>query len=327
MLPNILKIVPIEGNTISPSMWIVNKIVKTNDDRTIVELVPRRHSPEAIFKLSHSDAARSSLIRQSEVITCLYNDSRLFTWHPLLPKLLAEAGKSRQPYYCIEQKLSGIEARNFISNSENLMRMQKTSTKAIGDLHQCTANDTPVDQALYERWVLKPITRIKELQENRNLPLESSKGLDRLSVELQAALVGRTLTTSWIHGDFMPDNNLLSANASTITGIIDWDLAESDHLSQLDLILLFLSTRMLTSCSELGDVVVQLLQAGVWNPYEQKLLNSARLVSDDKLDFRVAILLTWLRHVKSVLKKTTAFLIIEYGSQKILNSLHNACEQ
>jgi len=47
-------------------------------------------------------------------------------------------------------------------------------------------------------------------------------------------LAGRTLTVSWVHGDFTPGNILVTPDGTSVTGIIDWDHSASKELPQLD---------------------------------------------------------------------------------------------
>jgi aminoglycoside phosphotransferase (APT) family kinase protein len=129
-----------------------------------------------------------------------------------------------------------------------------------------------------------------------------------LSDELHHALSGRTLTVSWVHGDFTPGNILVTPDGASVTGIIDWDHSASKELPQLDLVLLLLSTRILVQRRELGDIIRELLIDNRWTAQERALLDNAYLaLPGDALDVRPVVLLTWLRHVASNLSKSADY--------------------
>jgi thiamine kinase-like enzyme len=138
--------------------------------------------------------------------------------------------------------------------------------------------------------------------------IDYQRVFDRLMTELHDALMGRMLSVSWVHGDFTPGNILLTPDAAAVTGILDWDQAAPQDLPQLDLALLFLSTRMLEQRRELGDVVRHILNADQWSPHEDDLLNTAKMsLPGDALGVREMVLLAWLRHIEANLTKATRY--------------------
>ena len=248
-----------------------------------------------------------SLKQQREVLTRLHNDPRLERWRALLPRLLAE-DEDAAKYYLVEQMLPGLEAHKLFSDADTRMRMQTTATAAISELHRRTAASLMVDVATLERWVDRPITVMKDSLANGKAAVDYHRVFDRLTTDLHSSLMGRTLSVSWIHGDYTPGNILLTPDAASVTGIIDWDQAAPQNLPQLDLALLFLSSRMLEQRCELGDVVRQILNADEWNPHEENLLLAAKAsLPGDALGVREIVLLSWLRHAEANLTKATRY--------------------
>ena len=132
--------------------------------------------------------------------------------------------------------------------------------------------------------------------------------MDRLRTELYGALAGRTLSASWVHGDFVPGNILVTPDGASVSGIVDWDLASSDDIPQLDLTWFFLATRMAVEKRELGDVLRDMLERAEWTPEEQQLLDAAQgKLTGDVLDSRTVLLLCWLRHVTGTIYKSDRY--------------------
>ena len=307
MVPDILSMIRPLADTPHPTTWSVQGLVRTVNDVAVITLGPQGHPPAALLKLPQSPLAVMSLRRHREVLTRLSADPRLPKWRALLPALLAADETAEQPYL-VERVLPGVEAHRVLSDADTRMRMQTAAGAAIGDLHRRTAASLVVDAATLERWVDRPISVIRDLLASGKAAIDYRRVFDRLTTELHGSLMGRTLSVSWVHGDFTPGNILLTPDATAVTGILDWDQAAPQNLPQLDLALLFLSTRMLEQRCELGDVVREILNADEWSPHEDYLLNAAKQsLFGDALSVREMVLLSWLRHAEANLTKATRY--------------------
>ena len=126
--------------------------------------------------------------------------------------------------------------------------------------------------------------------------------LDRLETDLAAALAGRNVARSWVHGDFNRTNVLL--DGGRISGIVDWCEAEPDGLVGADAITLLVSERMLDGV-ELGHVLLRWLDDP--GRVADVVAGMQRDRGGDQLGIRTMLLLSWLRHVAANLADSTRY--------------------
>src|SRR5262249_6888392 len=81
-----------------------------------------------------------------------------------------------------------------------------------------------------------------------------------------------------------------------VAGIADWGLARGDAPAAFDLCHLALTTRMLVSGKEIGEVVCDLLRDPRWNADEQRCFAGQSLASSES-EIRMLVLLAWLHRV------------------------------
>jgi len=241
----------------------------------------RRQRPCVVVKLTLAAGAVSGLERESRALAGLHADARLGGWRALVPRRLAE-GSLKRRRYAVDSALPGAPALTIASDERALAAVQEAAAEAIAALHRRTAGSVTVDDAAVERWVTRPAAV---------LAAHGARGIGALADELGTALHGRTLTTSWVHGDFWPGNLLVRADGS-LSGIVDWDAAGPGGLPLHDLLHLLLYTRRLTRRVELGRIVIDQLRAPAWTPHEQRVLRAGP--ATEQLPERESLLLYWL---------------------------------
>jgi O-antigen/teichoic acid export membrane protein len=265
-------------------------LAPTATDAIVVAAGLPREPPLVAIKVAHTEAGSRSLCREIDVLGTLAGDPRLAEWGGLLPAVVA-AGMSRGHAYLVQRFVPGVDARRLVGDPE----LQVRAAAAIGELHRLTATQRLVDDGLLERWIDRPLRTLNCLA-----------GVERVRSRLHDSFAGRTLSVSWIHGDFVPGNVL--ADGSGVTGIVDWDRAMPDDLPQLDLVQFMLATRLLVGGGDLGSVVGPLLDGARLADAEQVLLDEAQeALPGDRIDLRAAVLLCWLRHVSANLEKSTRY--------------------
>jgi O-antigen/teichoic acid export membrane protein len=307
LIPLILPTIPPQAGVPSPATWVVRRMVPTVTDTTVIMIGPQEQTPKAALKLPKTQYAAASLRQATSVLTSLHGDPRLGEWSALLPRILAQGEIAGQPYV-VEQMLPGVEASRLFSDPAHCQQIQATAAAAIGEFHCRTAVSAVVDAKMLKHWIDEPLHLIRRV--NATLPnaARNLEAIDRLAIELRQALAGRTLSLSWIHGDFGPGNILVTPDGSRLTGVVDWELSRPDEPPFLDLLQLLIATRMLVQRREMGSIVKELLNDTAWTPHERALLDAAQAeLPGDKIDTRTLALLCWLRHVASNLTKSTRY--------------------
>jgi len=290
-----------------PMSWHVAKILRTVSEMTVAVLATPNRAGVAILKLPQTRRAAASLQRQAAVVATLRAHPALPTWIKWLPMSLA-TGAVADRFYLIESLLPGVDATRLQLNEQEWATVQSAACRAIGQLHQQTATTSVVNEALLQRWIIEPITALRQLQPVLLTLPDYHQRLQHLQEELTAALTGRTVGVSWVHGDFTPGNILLDPTDYTITGLIDWEAATFNELPQLDLLQFFIAGRMIRRQCEYGDVMRTLLTAQEWQSQKRLLLETAqKALPGARVADRTLLLLCWLRHIATSVTKAEQY--------------------
>ena len=325
-IPRVLAEVP-EGNAgEDPRTWTAWEIPRTVADKTVILVGPPGVPPRAAIKLAESARAARSVVREAEVLRLLGCDERLAASRQLLPHVLASGECDGVPYL-VESALPGVVASKLIPRGSAPGAHIGPLADAIGALHRSARTEIDVGEAILSTWVDEPIETLERLA-RRSGYAEAwhLKAVGRLRAELYEALLGRRVSASWIHGDFVPGNVLLDPVSGAVSGIVDWELAASPELPALDIMQLLLTARMLSRGREFGEVVTHALKGG-WSDRELAVLDETRETFGEAVPLRALILLTWLRHVASVLTKADGYdehwLWTKSNLEPVLATLHN----
>jgi Ser/Thr protein kinase RdoA (MazF antagonist) len=295
---------PIEGLP-SPNTWTINQILSTTEDAGVISLRSAGGGTVvAVMKLSRGPLAADSMRLENEVLEQLHRDARLADFRRLLPVLL-KRGELAGHTYLLMSALPGVDARRVVSDRSARERMQKAVAAAIGTLHRETARQVVVDDTLADRWISRPVARISTLGVRR-VAGRGDGPLRRRERQLRAALLGRSLTVSRIHGDLSPGNIRVLPDGSVVTGILDWETSADDHLPVLDVIQLLLATRVERGLGELGDVLRPLLKGECLKTAELELIERARAGPEaEAVTIPDLLVLAWLRHVAENLARSS----------------------
>ncbi len=270
----------------------------TSDSDTLVvalEVEPER----LIAKIATSAAASRGLDHHADSLARLRTELAGDPCADLLPVLVRD-GRLDGHRVVIETQLPGHAATRRLSDAAT----GTAAAGALAALHRATAVTRTVDAATLARWVDEPIDYLQAL---RGLPGDAHS-LDRLRRILHEALLDREIEVAWVHGDFWPGNVLVEETVGTdgagvrvrVTGLADWENAESDGLPDVDLVHWWLAAQPV----ELGAAV----RHAVAHPGEvrRQLAELSITLPNPQLALEHIVLLTWLHHVTAGMGRTQA---------------------
>src|SRR5206468_2277377 len=120
--------------------------------------------------------------------------------------------------YTLERVLPGWEARTLMVDPVVGARVQAAALRAISQLHQRTSALAAVNTPLLDLWIEQPLLSLRRWNAALPRAARNDATIDTLAGELWTALAGRTLTLSWIHGDFWAGNLLMTRDGASVTG-------------------------------------------------------------------------------------------------------------
>ncbi len=285
----------------------LQKVVDNHTDTIIFFLGGSDGQTPVVVKISPSWKEAASLKKQDENLAMLKRIDELGDWRGLLPKIIT-SGEVKGRAYFVEYAMPGTSLANILFGQNMNWDLVSRAAEKINVLHRSTSHSIYVNKQIIRAWVDEPFENLIFQFFDGNIPAQYQTAISNIRNKLYADLIDRELYVSWIHGDYSPANILVNPSGYNVTGIVDWDLARTNELPQLDLMHLLISIRMERTQSELGHVVSSLLKNQDWEPAEINLLRSASQgMYESFVTPHDLLLLTWLRHINANLSKTSRF--------------------
>jgi Phosphotransferase enzyme family len=278
-------------------------------DTAVVLLRPEQGPPAAVLKVARGPLRAAELRTQRRVLAELAIHPGLDEeWRELLPRILAFDDRTGATV-SVESYRPGIDLADVLArHPDRVEELTAAALSAIAPLHRRTATFVVIDSVcLLRRWVLEPLAGLTDMC--RRLDPRLVPAVDRLGTMLRRVLVGRCMPVSWTHGDYTPGNVRVAGARGAVTGIVDWGGARPGQPALIDEYLMILTASCQVERADLGTVVCERLRAGGLSDRERNALRAARdrLDADigdrERIDERVAILLTWLHHVVDLWRK------------------------
>ena len=276
-------------------------------DTAVILLQPEQGPPAAVLKVVRGPLRAADLRTQRRVLAELAIHQGLDEeWRELLPRILAFDERT-DTTVSVESYRPGTDLAEVLAcHPDRVQELTAAALSAIAPLHRRTATFIVVDNVcLLRRWVIEPLACLTDLC--RRLDPDRVAEVDQLGTMLRRVLVGRRMPVSWTHGDYTPGNVRVAGVQGPVTGIVDWGGARPGQPALIDEYLMILTVSCQVERADLGTVVGARLRAGGLSDRERHLLRAARerLHADvgdrrranERVDERVAILLTWLHHV------------------------------
>ena len=288
--------------------WRVRRIISVDQARAVVEVgLAGSGAGEAVLKISRNPAAARVMERERKLLSQLRADPRLDQLLSILPDELSW-GRMGEAAFVVERVLPGLDGRTLLDDPIRTTRMQSAALDVAAVLHGRTARIVTVDPDLTNRWIDEPLRQIASLRAMYPWVALHASALKRLGEMLREPLLGRRLAVSWVHGDFFPGNLLMSPDGSSVRGLVDWDLAAADDIPVLDAMQLVIGTNLIRDRSELGQMVLRLLDGNGFSAGEAEALEKAQAQFEPHgLSMREAVILNWLRHIGCNLSKSAHF--------------------
>jgi len=285
-------------------------------EMAVIRLGPEEGPHAAVLKVVCDPLRATELRTQRRVLAELAIHQGLDEeWRGFLPRILA-FDERRDATVSVESYRPGIDlAEALARHPDRVEELTAAALSAIAPLHRRTATYVIVDNVcLLRRWVIEPLADLTDMC--RRLDPGLVPEVDRLGKMLRQALIGWRMPVSWTHGDYTPDNVRLAGMQGPVTGIVDWSGARPGQLALIDEYLMILTASCLVERSDLGTAVAERLRAGGLSDRERSALRTARDRADadnaprerinERIDERVAILLTWLHHIADLwIKRAT----------------------
>ena len=278
-------------------------------DTAMVLLPSEAGPPAAVLKMARGPLGAAKLRTQRRVLAELAIHPGLDDeWRALLPRILAFDERTNATV-SVESYRPGLVLADVLARRPNRVEeLTAAALSAIAPLHRRTATSVVVDSiCLSQRLVAEPLAALMDMC--RRLDPRLVAEVDRLGRMLRQAVVGRRVQVSWTHGDYTPGNVRVAGGRGPVTGIVGWADARPGQPTLIDEYLLILTASCQMERADLGSVVAARLRAGGLCDRERIALRAGRdragagIGDRDRIDERVAILLTWLHHVADSWRK------------------------
>ena len=297
-LPEVLGQVELQSGLSGVSSWGLRG-AQGNASSVVCRLGPASGA-EAILKLTAEPMLTVGLNRRCQAVQDVWANSALKSWRPIVPRVLAH-GSLEGAGYLVETLMPGINGVEALAQGAPADQLLRSAAEAIRPLHRLTAREAAVDDGRLDEWVNRR-AEVVRVGLSQGAARGALPALDKLVHALSDRLRGREMTTSWIHGNYVPGNFLVDPASYATTGIVDWELAQHDALPQVELMWLIMAMRLHSQGLELGHIIVNILsdRGDGLTELEREMLVAE---GPSGLATRELVELAWLAHVAANLAR------------------------
>lgn len=299
----------IQNPEIPQSVVILNQIPTSNDVSVYSVGLPDSE-PSAILKVTRYKKASSALLNHARTVIKL-EKSTLLSFK--LPHIYSVYNRDNF-VGVLEKKLAGMTLKEYInsSDSQDLNKVLENISNHLDVFYAPLEQKIIITEQDVHALIKKPISLIRKEMGWLSQTFLGSK-LNLLEQELSNALSRKSLFFAPIHGDLSPGNILVDPETGKMTGLIDWETAETFSYPAIDLYHLLLTINCQLDGAELGETVLNTLDSSRRFAEPVYLfLSSNDLSPNNKSNSgqhpdRVVILLAWLHHIKVNLEKSETY--------------------
>jgi Phosphotransferase enzyme family len=263
----------------------------------------------AVLKIARAVVGAEELRTQRRALAEIVSQPGLAEeWLELLPRILAFDERT-DATVSVESYWPGIDLAEVLARQPHRVEeLTAVALSAIAPLHQATARLIVVDNVcVLRQCVVEPVADLTHVCQRLDPRLVPQ--LEQLETMLAQALVGRRMPVCWTHGDYSPGNVRVAGMQGPVNGIVGWGGAQGDRPALIDEYLMILTASCQAQRADLGALVSERLRAGGLSDSERTALRAAceRSGTDfgarERIDERLAILLTWLHHAAALWRK------------------------
>jgi hypothetical protein len=291
------------------TIWVV--LAMRPGEPEILFLGRRGEAASAVIRIARTKHGRSGLARELDALESLHIALAGIPAHGgLIPTILGH-GDLDGAAWLAERAVRGRSGRKPLGNPAQRRLVLEATAAAIDQIHKATARARVVGDPEIRHWVGDRVGIIEDIDSSGSPRVSGIDSLATIASSVARELQGRSVTTSWIHGDLWPANVLIDERGGI--GIIDWDSAEPDELPLQDQLHLTITSRRIVEHKDLGTVVSELLRGAPWTADDRIALASPAgagsswygVPIDDPsgAPSKTALWLYWLRFVESNLAR------------------------
>jgi len=188
--------------------------------------------------------------------------------HPLVPKLIAE-GQFQGQDYLVTPAFSGVSGAKVARRLHKLAIILRRAAGFITEFHQKTVHE----QVCTEQWLLENFDGLVDYIDKLGGNVAELKALCRRD------LLGKRVLTVTAHGDFSLQNLVFDPQSCQLTGVVDWDLADTRGWPGRDLVHLFVAREYETRACTFNEAVIAVLKRIRDNPGMERDLFTSYLTA------------------------------------------------
>jgi ubiquinone/menaquinone biosynthesis C-methylase UbiE len=207
-------------------------------------------TPKVVVRLPLTERARMRMKVESANLHSIGSRPR-----PLVPELIAE-GQFQGQDYLVTRAFSGVSGARIARRPHNLAVVLRQAAGFITEFHR----ETIQEQVCTEEWLQKNFDWLVDYIDKLGGSVAELKTLSRRD------LLGKRVQAVTAHGDFSLQNLVFNPQSCQLTGVVDWDLADTRGWPGRDLLHLFVAREYETRGCTFNEAVLTVLKRIRDNP-------------------------------------------------------------
>lgn len=197
-------------------------------------------TPDVIVRLPLTPRAERRMREEIANLKDIYSPQR-----PLIPLPIAEGELQGQPYFA-SSAFPGVTGSKLLGNQRKLTAALRHAAEFITRLH-C---ETREEQVCTEDWLRKHFDWLVDSVRALGADVSDLKALCRRD------LLGKRVVTVISHGDFSLQNLVFDPRTTRLTGVVDWDLADTTGWPVRDLMHLLVALEYETNNTIVNEAIL-----------------------------------------------------------------------